>query len=119
MPVENCEIIFFLNVDALADMLVYDENHSPEMIKGRGKYQLPKIPTLHLPRASPNSTREPEDAELVSLGSSGPLQGWAVTPSPSLGTATPTCTKPTESVPALQGCLQGRDTSVVFIANPV
>lgn len=53
MRVENCEIIFFLNVDALADMLVYDENRSPEMIKGREKHQLPNKHNLYLLNPSP------------------------------------------------------------------
>lgn len=56
------EIIFFLNVDALADMWVYDENHSPEMIKGRGKYQLPTLPRLcaqSIPTRAPGRQRVP------------------------------------------------------------
>lgn len=86
MPVENREIIFFLNVDALADMLVYDENHSPEMIKGRGKYQLPNIPNPCVPRASPQEPLEAEGAELLPLG----LQAARASPSlaPQPGTAT-------------------------------
>lgn len=34
-------------------MLVYDENHSPEMIKGREKYKLPNIHNLYLLKPSP------------------------------------------------------------------
>lgn len=82
MPVENCEIIFFLNVDALADMLVYDENHSPEMIKGRGKYQLPNIPHLYLPRASPKQQFGARQCRARFFGGSfGSFQRWTAIPS--------------------------------------
>lgn len=46
MHVENREIIFFLNVDALSDMVVYDENYSSKMKMVRGKYNLSRTHSL-------------------------------------------------------------------------
>lgn len=62
-------------------MLVYDENHSPEMIKGRGKYQLPNIPHLYLPRASPKQQLGATRCRARFFGGSfGSFQRWTAIP---------------------------------------
>lgn len=70
-------------------MLVYDENHSPEMIKGRGKHQLPSTPNVSLLRAPPNSPGS-RGARAPSPGAPLAPQGWLewprhCTPAPAQG----------------------------------